>query len=205
MSSGLVDPLLLSNFVHQIINPLNGVIGTIDNLIDGTIKEPSRRQQRLIAVRAQLTHSIEMIRNLAFLAQVEPSADSGGPTLVEAAQDVLLPEVIIEAAQFFQEVGAQRGVKVTLTDPKTQYRVRGHVDLLRQVFVNLFDNAVKYSNPHTVVTVDIHPQKATGHLLVEVASEGCKLEISEKDRIFELGYRGNAARAVRASSRILPL
>jgi hypothetical protein len=51
----LVDPLLLSNFVHQVINPLNGVVGTLDNLIDGTIRDPGRRQQRLEALRAQLT------------------------------------------------------------------------------------------------------------------------------------------------------
>ena len=47
----LFDLHLLSNFVHQIINPLNGVIGTLDNIIDGTVPS-ERRDQRLKAVRA---------------------------------------------------------------------------------------------------------------------------------------------------------
>ena len=61
-----VDATLVSNFTHQIINPLNGVVGTLDNVIDGTTAG-AKRDQRLRAVRAQLEHVIELVRNLAFL------------------------------------------------------------------------------------------------------------------------------------------
>ena len=56
----LFDLHLLSNFVHQIINPLNGVIGTLDNIIDGTVPT-ERRDQRLRAVRAQLELSVLLV------------------------------------------------------------------------------------------------------------------------------------------------
>ncbi len=45
------DLTLLANFIHQIINPLNGVMGTLDNLIDGTVPV-EKRDQRLKATRA---------------------------------------------------------------------------------------------------------------------------------------------------------
>ena len=61
----LPDLPLLANFVHQIINPLNGVIGTIDNLIDNTIPA-ERREQRLRATRAQLEFAVMMVRHLAY-------------------------------------------------------------------------------------------------------------------------------------------
>ena len=49
--SSLPHVRLLAYFVHQIINPLNGVIGTLDNLIDGSVPA-EKREQRLRAARA---------------------------------------------------------------------------------------------------------------------------------------------------------
>ena len=45
---------------------------------------------------------------------------------------------------FFQEVASHKGIKIDLVDEKTQYVVPGNPDLLRQVFMNLIDNATKY-------------------------------------------------------------
>jgi signal transduction histidine kinase len=199
----LVDQLLLSNFVHQIISPLNGIVGTISNLKDGTIAHPERKQQRLAAVQAQLQHAIELIRNLAFLSEL--SSDKGDIGVRQKAADVVLPRLIIEAAQFYQEEASDRNVKISLLDNKTQFVVKGHPDLLKQVFVNLFDNAFKYSDPDTLVAVSAHVQKRSGELLVDVTSEGCPLEYGEIGKIFELGYRGRAAQEVKASGSGLGL
>ena len=53
-----IDLALLSNFVHQVVNPLNGVAGTLDNLADGVVREEQRREQRLRVARAQLEQCI---------------------------------------------------------------------------------------------------------------------------------------------------
>lgn len=194
--SDLVDSDLISNFVHQVINPLNGVIGSLDNIIDGTTP-PGRHPQRLRAIRAQLGHSIELIRNLAYLAQL--ATEEGMRGLGQKAQSVIIPEVIIEAIQFYQESGLRGDIKIELTDPETQYAVPGHKDLLRQVFMNLFDNAVKYSDSDTAVNVIPRLQKKTGVLLVEVESVGIGFDADERARIFERGYRGAEARGRAAS------
>jgi signal transduction histidine kinase len=195
--SSVIDPLLLSNFVHQIINPLNGVVGTLDNIIDGTISDGGRRKQKLEAVRAQLSHSIEMIRNLAFLSQI--ASDAGTAGLIETANKVCIPQIIIEAAQFFQEAGRSKKIHISLTDDSTQYIVRGHADLLRQVFINIFDNGIKYSDPDTEIRVTPRPQKSTEQLFIEIESRGSGFENEERERLFELGYRGEAARQATSS------
>jgi len=59
---------LIANITHQAINPIGGVIGTLDNIIDGTISE-NRRDQRLRSARAQLEYTVSLIRNLAFFAE----------------------------------------------------------------------------------------------------------------------------------------
>jgi signal transduction histidine kinase len=193
----LVDPILISNFVHQIINPLNGVLGTIDNLIDNTISDPHKRHQRLSALRGQLSHTIEMIRNLAFLSQLQ--TEEGIKSFREKFQPLNVPSTIIEAIQFFQELAEQKGVKIELTDSKTQYCINGHRNLIKQVFMNIIDNSIKYCTPNTTVSITPRVQQKNNQFIIEIINMGIGFDFDEKEKIFTLGYRANNAGEIKAS------
>jgi signal transduction histidine kinase len=187
-----VDIHMLSNFVHQIINPLNGVLGTLDNVIDGTTPE-DRKQQKLKSVRAQLEHTVELIRNLAYLSQL--SVTSGLSQVVEERLPCALPEVIIEAIQFYQESGFTNNIQISLSDRETQYVVHAHKALLRQVFMNIIENGIKYGDANTSIAITPKvPKGNTGELLVEIVGTGVGFSHSEREKIFELGYRGKDAK-----------
>jgi len=200
--SSLLDLHLLSNFVHQIINPLNAVIGTVDNIIDGTVP-PERQDQRLRAIRAQLEWSVVLIRNLAFFAQqaVTPRASPDQ----DLSKICVIPQLAIEAAQFFQESGLSKDIKIHLVDRTTQYAIEGSPDLIRQVFMNLIDNGVKYSDSNSTIRITPRVQSKTKHLIVEISSIGPGFSSVESKRIFEPGYRGLEARNVIASGTGLGL
>jgi signal transduction histidine kinase len=195
--SSVIDPILISNFIHQIINPLNGVLGTIDNLIDGTITDTQKRHQRLIALRGQLSHSIEMIRNLAFLSQLQTV--EGIESFRKKTVKLNIPSTIIDAIQFFQELADKKRIKIELTDSKTQYLIKGHRNLIKQVFINIIDNAIKYSDDGTTVKITPRLQKRTDQFMVEIKSLGIGFDFDEKDKLFGLGFRARSAVAVNAS------
>ncbi|MDY1008700.1 HAMP domain-containing sensor histidine kinase [Sphingomonas sp. CFBP9019] len=189
-----LDLVLLSNFVHQIVNPLNGVAGTLDNIVENKIKDEKRKDQRLRAARAQLEQCISLIRNLAYFAQ-------GFQRLTSYEQrDILVPEQIIRSAMFFQEDAELKGIRISLEERFIANRVRGHLELLNQVYINIFDNCVKYSQVNTTVNVNQWIQRDSGNLLVSIKSTMKRpLNRAELPRIFELGYRGINARQVVAS------
>jgi len=62
----IFDLTLMSNFVHQVVNPLNAVCGTLDNIANGDVPVGSIKQ-RVRASRSQIEYCVELIRNLAFL------------------------------------------------------------------------------------------------------------------------------------------
>lgn len=193
-----IDLTLLANFTHQVINPLNGVAGTLDNLVDGTIGE-SRRVQRTKAARAQLEGVITLVRNLAYLSSTQYEADRPN-------RKIVVPQVVIEAAMYYQEEGAAKGISIDLLNKSEQNQVPGHPEALRQVLMNLFDNAVKYSATDSQVQVKQWIQSGTGDAIITIRSVPRSM-ISEVEirRIFNLGFRGGNARDIIASGTGLGL
>jgi signal transduction histidine kinase len=195
----VVDLAMLSNFVHQIVNPLNGIAGTLDNLLNGEIEE-RRRPQRLGAARAQIEQCITLLHNLAFLSQ------GFGRVLDAELEIITLPKIIIDSAMFYQEEGRQRGVEISLSDPLTKNKVRAQPNLIRQVLMNIFDNCVKYGEAGSTVVVDQRIQKKTGLALIVIKSRS-KFPINTLDikKLTNLGFRGDNARKTVASGTGLGL
>jgi signal transduction histidine kinase len=193
------DLTLLANFVHQVVNPLNGVAGTLDNLASGII-EGARREQRLNAARAQLEQCITLMRNLAFLAQ------GSGKLTENERRIVVLPQAIIESAMFYQEEGESRRILISLIDRKTQNRVSGHIELIRQVIMNILDNCIKYGASNSTIEINQWIQSGTGKAIISIKGKSrIPMRADEIPRMFELGFRGSNARQVVASGTGLGL
>lgn len=191
---------LISNITHQAINPLNGVIGTLDNVVKGDIAE-NKVEQRLKSARAQLEYTVSLIRNLSYFAEyATEKIDEKKPG---PSKKCVVPEVIIQAAQFFQEQGKRNGIHIELKNKSVQNCVPGDPDLLRQVFMNMFDNAVKYGKKDTKVIVENWIQRKTGQLIITI--EGESTPFDKGDDIFSLGARGQEAQRKTSSGSGLGL
>ncbi|MDQ1230991.1 sensor histidine kinase KdpD [Sphingomonas sp. SORGH_AS_0879] len=194
------DLSLVANFAHQLINPLNGVAGTLDRLYEGKIKEEFRQKQRLNAIRAQVENCIILTRNLAYLA-------IGFGELGESdKKTVILPQNLIEACMFHQEEAESRGIELFVNERDIQNSVRAHPDLIRQVFMNLVDNSVKYSSDNSKVEILHHIQARTNDAIISIRSKPSH-RINEQDFInmFQVGVRGENAKRVIASGTGLGL
>jgi K+-sensing histidine kinase KdpD len=178
---------LIANITHQAINPIGGVIGTLDNIIDGTISD-DRRDQRLRSARAQLEYTVSLIRNLAFFAQYGGDDISIHRTSIKTT---VVPQNLIEAAMFFQEQGQNRGIRIEVADRNIQNSIKGDPDLMRQVFMNIFDNYIKYAKDDAVVEVRHWIQRKTSDLIISI--NGVSTPFDSTEDIFALGVRGKHA------------
>lgn len=190
-----IDLLFLGNFVHQVVNPLNGIAGTLDNVAQGIYSfEDSKR--KVNAARAQLEGCISLVRNLAFFSEV--SSTTKQLTAPRPGAISVLPQIIIEAAMFYQDAAHVRQIDIELIDRDTQYRIGARPEVLRQVFMNLFDNATKYGDSQSKVVIEPRVQQKNGTLLVEVRNTGIGFSGDEARRFFQLGVRGREAKDSKA-------
>lgn len=188
------DVLFLANFVHQVVNPLNGIAGTLDNISDGIYKGDEIKR-KANAARGQLEACIGLVRNLAFFSDISSTNTALREPNTSAIS--ILPQVVIESAQFYQDAAGDRKIYIELLDKITQYALRARPEAVKQVFMNLFDNATKYADAETTVTITPTISR-NGTLNVSVCSEGIGIDGNELDKIFDLSYRSSYAKNSKA-------
>jgi signal transduction histidine kinase len=112
---------------------------------------------------------------------------------------------LIDAALFFQETARKKKMKIHLVDRDTQYKINADKDLIRQVFINLFDNCVKYGHQATDIIVHCRIQKKSGDLILEITNSSDPVPRELWNKIFEAGFRGENARQLVATGTGLGL
>jgi signal transduction histidine kinase len=95
------------------------------------------------------------------------------------------------------DLAAHAGARqVSLSVEGTPARVNADPDRLRQVLVNLLDNAIRYSPPGEAVTITVKPAKDTPNTVaVSVQDRGPGIPPQEQARVFERFYRADKSRA----------
>ena len=78
-------------------------------------------------------------------------------------------------------------------DPATQYRVSVRPELLKQVFINLFDNWLKYGLPDQDIEI-IPTVSKSGDLVIEIVGMSVGFDNNDAENLFELGFRSNEAK-----------
>ncbi len=79
-----------------------------------------------------------------------------------------------------------------------EYTVAGSEELLRQVWINLLDNAIKFTPYGGTITVHIRPD-GNGRLLTSVTNTGSTIPERDISRIFQKFYQGDTSHATRGN------
>ena len=116
-------------------------------------------------------------------------ADAGRPSLQPG--DFYLDELLAESVCAAQVLAGRKGVGIEL-EPATETSYRGDEGLLRQMFLNLLDNAIKFTPAGGVVRVSLAQRDSTCE--VTVNDDGTGIPEEAQGRIFERFYRVDQSR-----------
>ena len=166
---------LLSSVSHDLRTPLTGIIGNLDAIAPADDAQASA----IAGARAEADRLHGFVGNLLDMARIE----AGAPVRSNEAVD--LAEAIASAAHDLRSRLVDHPIRMDVS-PDLPF-VRVDPQLFHQCLVNLIDNAAKYGDPGTAIT--LAAQRGADHLDLMVMDEGPGLPPGEEERIFETFVR----------------
>jgi Amt family ammonium transporter len=170
----------LANMSHEIRTPLNGVIGMLDLLAGSDLDE---RQQRYARVAKSSADSLlSVINQILDFSKIEAGK-------IELESLDFDPRVLVEdTLEMFVKRAHEKGLELVChTSTDVPAVVRGDQDRLRQVLVNLINNAVKFTERgEIVIRVSRELDSADGVALrFSVQDTGVGIPPERRDLLFQ--------------------
>jgi two-component system sensor histidine kinase BarA len=190
----------LGTMSHELRTPLTAILGYAEMLADGIGGTLSTTQLEFVeTIRTRGDQLLRLILDLLDLSKLE----SG--TILVRRGSVPIRNVLAESIATLEPAARKRGVNIELTGTSDVPEVDGDPDRLRQVFVNLLDNAVKFSPEGAVIRVSAQVEQIADDSLdgvgasllapmaklvvVRVADAGVGIPEEQRSRVFDAFYQ----------------
>ena len=177
----------VANVSHELRTPLSLIKGYVETLIDGARDDPAVSLRFLQTIAKHTDRLTYLIEDLLTLSQLE----SG-----QLALNLHEVEMHPLAARVVEDLASRAAVRQVTLDNQVPAGLvaRADADRVQQVLFNLVDNAIKYGNPGTPVTLGGGPT-ADKQVALWVHNEGVGIPPAAQERLFERFYRADKARS----------
>ena len=184
-----------SNVSHELKTPLTSISGFAEVLSAGLFKSDADVVHFGSLIRKEAKRLLAMIEEIMHLTRIEENREK------VHREPVCLSEIITDIVEFMEPVLVEK--KVTVHCTLEQATVLGDKGLLREMAMNLIDNAVKYNLPGGHVYVSV--RKHGDHIDFAVKDTGIGIPEDKQKRVFERFYRADTSRSRKISGSGLGL
>jgi two-component system phosphate regulon sensor histidine kinase PhoR len=176
----------VGNVSHELKTPIFTIQGYIETLLDGAMEDKELLKKYLQRTEVSIDRMIAIVKDLDTIAQLELGEiqlDITSFDLVALTQDI---------ADTFSSSPKAKDIQINIVTSE-KVMVEADKNRIRQVLVNLIDNAIKYSKEDSK-EIRIKFFDMVDQYLIEVSDKGIGIDEKDIPRIFERFYRTDKAR-----------
>ena len=179
----------LGNISHELKTPIFNIQGYILTLLEGGLNDVSINKKFLEKSVKSINRMIALVEDLEEISKLESSdlqLNEEKFNLLELTKDVL---------DFMEQKASENNSTITInTSLSKSIRVKADKKRIRQVFINLIDNAIKYGNlENGQIRISIY--NFSDNYLIEVNDNGIGIPQENIRRVFERFYRTDQSRS----------
>ncbi len=171
----------VSSVSHDFKSPLALIEMFADTLESGRARTPEKIREYCGIISKQSRKLNKMIGGIVDFAKIEAGVRD------YPCEDIDLRGIIRGAIASCEDELTQNGFRIEMELPDRDVPIRGNAEGLLQLFCNLLDNAIKYSNRNRFVRVAIRFEK--GGAVGEVTDHGIGIPAADLKQIFNKFYR----------------
>jgi signal transduction histidine kinase len=175
---------LVSDISHEIRTPLNIFQNNLEAMIDGVFPATT---ERLIYLNDEVIRFGKLLNNLDILKEFEEEKVN------LHFEKFNLDELIINVVDSYSiHLNSNHKQLLLNIQSNGKYLTYGDKDKIRQVFINVLSNAVKFTDNNGRITIKIYNEK--DNIVVIIQDNGIGIKKSDLPYIFERLYRGDKSR-----------
>ena len=176
----------LGNVSHELRTPIFSIQGYLETLLNGAIDDPKVNKHFLQKANQNTVNLSNLLNDLIDISMIE----SGEMRMSYRYFDIniFIKSIISE----FVPMAEEKNIKLIFNLVKEGLQVFGDKDKIRQVIVNLLQNAIKYTDEGSIEILLVEEKK---FLNISVKDTGIGIPEEDLNRIFERFYRVDKARS----------
>ncbi len=174
----------ISRVSHELRTPLTAIKGWAETMQYGVPDRITLEKGMSVIVKesSRLTSLVEELLDFSKL-------QSGRLTMQMARMDILAE--IDEAVYMLKERALSEGKHLLYDDPEDMPIIYGDRNRLKQVFLNIIDNALKYTPEGGMIGVQVYEDFKDHTVKVVVADNGCGINAEDLPKVKDKFYKAN--------------
>ena len=174
-----------SDLSHELRTPLTSILLLVETLLKYT---DDKTQAWLDKIYQQVNRLIVLVQNWLDIYQLEQN-----PYETLKFQNLNLQQLILSAWKSVEIIGQQKDISLEYQGDEN-ITIEADINCLTQVFINLFDNSIKYSKDQSQIIKVLVSTTEESKIAIDLIDSGIGFNTQDLPYIFERLYRGDKSR-----------
>ena len=176
----------VANVSHELKTPLTSINGFVETLIINEDLPSDKRNRFLAIIQKESDRLKRLIEDILLLSSIESKNNL-------VTENVLLYNIFKEVYEMISYIADSKHIKIYYNFEDENVAIQAYGDYIKQLFLNLIDNAIKYTPEGG--TVIINQFTRNDEITIEVIDNGVGIPKEDQDKIFQRFYRVDKARS----------
>lgn len=172
---------LVNNISHELMTPLTTIRGFVETLVEGNVKDKEKVKECLDIIKKESLYLEGLVEELYLFSKLDASS------MKYNFRPLVVTDVILDAEDSVSVKAMEKHIDINNDFIEECPYIKADDKSLRQVFINLLDNAIKYSPQGQDIQVSI--RRADRFLKVIVRDKGVGISERDRNKIFDRFYR----------------
>jgi two-component system phosphate regulon sensor histidine kinase PhoR len=179
----------VANVSHELRTPLTSIRGFAETLLDGALEDSNNNRRFVEIIKSHALRLSDLTMDLLTLATLESESFQLKPEAID------VPALVHEVLESFRPLGHTKRQELEAVIEPGLPPIKADRDRIRQVLINLLDNAVKFTPEEGRISVEVCLNAEGTGVELHVKDRGIGIPSSDLPRIFERFYRVDKARS----------
>ena len=186
-----------ANVSHELRTPIAVVRAYTESMVDGVVTDPAKITQYNNRILAECKSMERLVGDLLTLSKMQ------NPDFKIDAEPVNLVHIFDEIVRSALAISSEKGIQISMHRESNVYMIMGDYDRLRQMFIVILDNAIKFSSPGSTIHLNLTSVKRK--VVCSIRDEGIGISEEELPNIFDKFYKSKLRQNAKGTGLGLPI